>query len=772
MSPEPERILLVDSYDSFTFNLASLCRRAAPDCLIHIIKNDELTLPQLIPCLRYFSGIIVGPGPGSPDVAEDIGIVKHLWKLDDRHLLPIFGVCLGLQSLASEHGAKVKRLTVVKHGQVSIVQHTGTDIFKGVGVVEAVRYHSLHVELAGDEELQELAWAYDDVGTEKTIMGLKHNSRPFWAVQYHPESVLTHGGGIEVMLNFWRLARSWNAARGRCIRPWDRKAHSMFGLPWPNPHPSLPSTDDIPRRSVLTSTLHLPGLHGPSICELLGVRDDSSPFVMLESISQPGRYTIIGCLNMTSARITYSIGDSFLHFQTGDLCSRVELIQHDIWSWTAAFMKERKAHNGLADVPFWGGLIGCLSYELGLETLSVPSTAPTPGSRHPDMNLVFVERSVVLDTTTNTIYLQSIIEDDNKWLTETAELLEAATQDNHTYLCNTAPSSTKAQPNTSTVILPDKRTYKSRINLAQEHLCAGESYELCLTASTRVVLNDPLSPKSSPTYSPSWERYKHLRELNPAPHSGYLRLYPTTLLASSPERFLSFSRPPNSTYQLRPIKGTIRKGPNITRPVAEKALRGSVKEVAENLMIVDLIRHDLHSVLGEDVEVKHFCTVEEYKTVWQLVSVIEGKATAASDKPDDRHANGDLGWEVLRCSLPPGSMTGAPKKRSVEILQTLEDSERQVYSGVFGYWCVGGGGDWSVTIRSCFKHDNQYICDHSATKTTRCAPCAADTHAEEWVIGAGGAITALSDPDGEWEEMMMKLQSVLRVFGVALPRGN
>lgn len=108
-------------------------------------------------------------------------------------------------------------------------------------------------------------------------------------------------------------------------------------------------------------------------------------------------------------------------------------------------------------------------------------------------------------------------------------------------------------------------------------------------------------------------------------------------------------------------------------------------------------------------------------------------------------------------------MTGAPKKRSVEILRTLEDSERNVYSGVFGYWCVGGGGDWSVTIRSCFKFDDRYRCDHASQRSIE--PIGAYT--EEWVIGAGGAITALSDPDQEWEEMLVKLRSVLRAFGVA-----
>jgi para-aminobenzoate synthetase len=438
------------------------------------------------------------------------------------------------------------------------------------------------------------------------------------------------------MLNLWRLARSSNATRGRRIHPWNNMGN--LGSPWPNPYPPLASTHTMFPRAVLTSAFHLPSIGAVAICELLGVKDESSPFVMLESPAQPGRYSIIGCLDSASARITYSIGDAFLQLQVGDSFSQIQLGSHDIWSWISAFMNERKACSGASNIPFWGGLIGYLSYELGVELLGVPSTAPLADKRHPDMNLVFVERSVVLDNETDTVYLQSIIDGDEEWLIQTAGRLKL-TEDTSTYSYNIVPPSTTVRPTTSTVILPDKDMYVSRINIAKEHLYAGDSYELCLTANTRVVLDDPLTPKASRTYSPSWERYKHLRELNPAPHSGYLRLHPTTILASSPERFLSFSRPPRSTYQLRPIKGAVRKGPGITRTVAEQALRGSVKEVAENLMIVDLIRHDLHNVVGEDVEVRQFCTVEKYKTVWQLVSVIEGQVSDGTDELDGRRAN-------------------------------------------------------------------------------------------------------------------------------------
>ena len=111
-----------------------------------------------------------------------------------------------------------------------------------------------------------------------------------------------------------------------------------------------------------------------------------------------------------------------------------------------------------------------------------------------------------------------------------------------------------------------------------------------------------------------------------------------------------------------------------------------------------------------------------------------------------------------------GSMTGAPKKRSVEILHSLEDEPRRVYSGVFGYWCVSGAGDWSVTIRTCFKYDPS----REPSNKTR-EPChdQNDTGSagnDELMLGAGGAITALSDPEAEWEEMLVKVESVLQAF--------
>ncbi|TDL28063.1 para-aminobenzoate synthase [Rickenella mellea] len=733
------KVLLVDSYDSFTHNLAALIVEAIPSSEVYIIHNDQLSSSEVIESLQYFSAVVVGPGPGSPEISSDVGIVKDLWHLPQSSLLPIFGVCLGLQSLAVENGANLKRLEVVKHGQLSRIQHDGDGLFEGIVDAEVVRYHSLHVQAAGSApKLQELAWADD--GAEnggRVVMALKHRFRPFWAVQYHPESVRTDGSGLQILQNFWSLARRWSSDHARVEVDWSEGATALVGQPWP--HHSPCRTQASQQRSVVTTTtIHAPHLTAPQICEISGVHNSPTDFVLLESRAQPGRYSIIACLQPTSLKVSHHVGDDFVLLRRSKH-SAFERLGSDIWTWLAAFSRAKYAVGGLPNIPFWGGFIGYFSYEIGVHSLGC-KIRHQGGHKHPDASLVFVERSIVVDTMTGDVHIQSIIPNDAGWVAATALTLRTAAN-----IADAEVSTAKCdRVHASSFMLPDKAAYINKVNLAKEHLYAGESYELCVTARTRVAV-----PKSYPGSScaSSWDLYSTVRSVNPAPYGAYVRIHPTTLVSSSPERFLSCSRPPYQKFQLRPIKGTVRKGCDMTRERAENILN-SPKEIAENLMIVDLIRHDLYGVLGKDVKVTKFCGIEEYQTVWQLVSVIEGSPHFAQG---DQTCDNQLGWEVLKRSLPPGIMTGAPKKRSVEILQNLEDDARNLYSGVVGYHCVSGAADWSVVIRSCFKYDPHPDDPDGYDK-------------DEWVLGAGGAITALSDAEAEWDEMEVKLQSVLRAF--------
>ena len=424
----------------------------------------------------------------------------------------------------------------------------------------------------------------------------------------------------------------------------------------------------------------------------------------------------------------------------------------DVWIRLQDHIDEHRAIDGQENIPFWGGLVGYISYEAGLETIDVKP--PSSEEHYPDLWFVSIERSIVVDHVLKKVYVQSIRRHDAEWIARIRDLIQqncpvqqpllSEVNGKEKVSVNPSQMSTPATGSSSDLIDqsqlqnkspsfqisgPSQAEYCDKVRRCQEHIRAGSSYELCLTDQT--LLRYP--PKSSPP-SP-WSLYRRLRSSNPAPFSAYLNFSSTrdnlSIMSSSPERFLSWTR--SNLCQFRPIKGTVNKTPTMTRDLAETILK-SRKEQAENLMIVDLIRHDLHGVIGsQGVEVKQLMKVEEYETVYQLVSVIEGQIPVSESEK--------TGFDVLKASLPPGSMTGAPKKRSCEILREVEGNRpRGVYGGVLGYLDVGGGGDFSVVIRTAVKWRDGLK------------------------IGAGGAVTVLSSPEGEWEEMLAKRDSLAAIL--------
>ncbi|KAF8518622.1 ADC synthase [Gautieria morchelliformis] len=767
MVPSAPKILLIDSYDSFTHNLAHLIRRNVPSSQIYLIRNDTLSHETLLSLLPCFSAVFVGPGPGSPANEGDVGVINKLWALPDSHLLPVFGVCLGFQSFVIAFGGSLRTMSVVKHGMISRIEHVGRDIFEGVAEeIEATRYHSLCTDLIRDQcpDIDPLAWAQDGSENGRVLMAARHRCKPFWGVQYHPESVCTRGGGGEVICNFWKLAMDWAVINGRDVLVLPHWATEKVGTPWPHsrPSPSLPSP--ISALSVSHISLNLPQLSVIQVCELLGVNEPRTNFVLLDSADRSGRFTIIGALLSSTLSIRYTLPQRHVSLQRGSAKTEHERLPpgSSIWDWLARFMSSMVIQDpGHADIPFWGGLVGYLSYELGVAELGVPLKHRfETEKRNPDVNLVFVTRSIVLDTHIGCVHIQSLLANDDLWLQDMSRRLNGVVSS------PVAPSPVMPSIR-SRITSPSREDYVPQVSQCKRHLFVGSSYELCLTAPS--TLHIPDSPDIT-----SWELYSRLRTSNPAPHAAYMRLGPTTLLCSSPERFLMWDRV--GVCQLRPIKGTLRKTivdetgkkQRMERKDAIELLERNIKERAENLMIVDLVRHDLGGVVeaADGVKVEQLMGIEEYETVWQMVSVISGKVSTEGG-----------GWEVLRRSLPPGSMTGAPKKRSVELLQDIEGQERGVYSGVCGYWCVSGAGDWAVIIRSCFRYDRADVDDHdggdhahfnSGKETYRREAIHpnAGNHEQDWTLGAGGAITALSDPVAEWEEMRVKLGSVGRAFGV------
>ncbi|MDA8016604.1 MAG: aminodeoxychorismate/anthranilate synthase component II [Thermoanaerobaculia bacterium] len=197
-------ILLIDNYDSFTYNLVQLLREAGAE--VEVVRNDAIEPAEVAAraARAELRGVVLSPGPGRP---ENAGMCPALFAA--RPDLPILGVCLGHQCLGHAWGAMVERAPKLMHGKTSMVRYQDDPLFEGLqNPFQATRYHSLAVRDGSlPAELKPIAWCADPAtegGDEGTVMALRHRELPYWGVQFHPESVLTHAG-VHMLRNFLRI---------------------------------------------------------------------------------------------------------------------------------------------------------------------------------------------------------------------------------------------------------------------------------------------------------------------------------------------------------------------------------------------------------------------------------------------------------------------------------------------------------------------------------------------------------------------------------------
>ena len=193
-------IVLIDNYDSFTFNLVHYLGGLGADVAVH--RNDKISADAVM--ASQPEAIVLSPGPCTPNEA---GICLDLIARASASI-PIMGVCLGHQAIGQSFGGRVVRAPVPVHGKLSDMQHEGRGVFRGInGPFKATRYHSLVVERASmPDDLEVVA------ETDGLVMGLAHKSRPVHGVQFHPESIASEHGHV-ILKNFLDLAAAWNAAR-------------------------------------------------------------------------------------------------------------------------------------------------------------------------------------------------------------------------------------------------------------------------------------------------------------------------------------------------------------------------------------------------------------------------------------------------------------------------------------------------------------------------------------------------------------------------------
>lgn len=721
MGDTPLRTLLIDNYDSFTFNLFHYLAEVN-GCEPVVVPNDWAEWDLTV--LESFDNVVISPGPGAPDRDEDFGICAEVLA---RAEIPVLGICLGHQGLAISGGGTVGHAPAPMHGRVSTVEHTGEDLFAGLpSPLNVVRYHSLTVTEV-PAGLDVTARTVDGV-----VMGLRHRSRPQWGVQFHPESISTEHG-LELVRNFARLTRQWQVEQG--ATPVLRRAEP-------------PTAVDADERTLVVAEraaavrhyiLHVRQLPLPmsasseALFSSLFAGDStavwldgnlhghgSSRFSIMGAptgpLSRIGRADVAtGTVTVTSAAGTESVTFGFFDWLDADLSST-----------------ELTLAEATPELPFEFrlGWVGYLGYELKAEVGSPLRHV----SDSPDALMMFLDRALVIDHEVRTVHLLALAGDGvneadcRAWFDEVGAVIGTGDES------LAAPS--RVQPDEDSMpgsrvssdqsaheltVRHPRAEYLDRIERAQKLITDGETYEVCLTTMLETPWAcDPLTT------------YRQLRTDNPTPFGAFLSSPEVSVLSTSPERFLSVSA--EGRCESKPIKGTRPRG---ATQAEDEALIGdmvsSEKDRSENLMIVDLVRHDLGRTaeLGS-VRVDTLFGIETYATVHQLVSTVSSQLSDRSTPVD-----------CIRAAFPPGSMTGAPKLRTMSIIDELEDGPRGAYSGAIGYFSLGGAVDLSVLIRTS-------VIANGALR-----------------YGVGGAIVALSDPVEEYEETVVKATPLLRLLGNA-----
>lgn len=401
---------------------------------------------------------------------------------------------------------------------------------------------------------------------------------------------------------------------------------------------------------------------------------------------------------------TYDILTCNPHTKMTSFGNYIELIKNDIKSnfYDNPFDVIKKYQNktdNFYNLPFHSGMIGYFGYDALNKNKSSKSNFP-------DIAVGFYDWAIVIDHEKFEAYIiykhaNDLIEDIISNFSK--DIIEAKTALNYKF--SNFQQVTK------------KDDYINDVIKIKKYISDGDCYQV----------NYSQNFKANYTGDP-WNIYKDLRKINPAPYSSFFNFGTKYIISSSPERFISIN---SGLVQTKPIKGTLKRLSDPYKDNEQKnILRNDEKNISENLMIVDLLRNDLSKCceLGS-VKVTKLFEIESYASVHHMVSTIEGVL-------DNTHTSVD----ILEASFPGGSITGAPKARSMEIISELENRERGVYCGSIGYFDENGNMDTNICIRTIMLHDN------------------------ELNFAAGGGIVYDSNPADEYFESLEKVSIFIKYF--------
>ncbi len=430
------------------------------------------------------------------------------------------------------------------------------------------------------------------------------------------------------------------------------------------------------------------------------------------------RYSMIGLPAKTIITVTGNVVEVVTD---GSVVERLETAD------PLAFIESFQSRFRVAPVPglprFYGGLVGYFGYDtLRYVEHRLKHSAPPETIETPDILLMLSEEVVVFDNVKGRMQLVSLVDADAvDGLAQTSARLRARVA----LLAVAAPSIPRATANRPTEESDftsgfGEAPFKQAVERIREYIRAGDVMQ--------VVLSQRMS---IPFGANSIDLYRALRSLNPSPYMYYMDLRDFVIVSSSPE---ILARLEDGVITNRPLAGTRRRGHTPEEDAAfETELRNDPKEIAEHLMLIDLGRNDVGRVAATGtVEVTEKFVIERYANVMHLSSNVIGKLK-----------DGARAMDVLRATLPVGTLSGAPKIRAMEIIDELEPVKRGIYGGAVGYLAWNGNMDMAIAIRTAIIKDNTLY------------------------IQAGGGIVADSQGRLEWKETMNKARAIFRAAAMA-----
>lgn len=697
-------IFILDNFDSFTFNLYQYFGELGEEVVA--LRRDQCTIDaieELKPEL-----IVISPGPCAPRDAQFTLTVIDYFK----GKVPILGVCLGHQAIGEIWGGEVIRAKAPVHGKVSEIHHDGQGVFFQLpNPLTVTRYHSL--ALRRESLPEELLITAETADGE--IMGIRHRELPLEGVQFHPEAILTEKGH-DLLGNAVKNARTW----------WQARSQSGHNSPW------VIQELDIDLQPI----------------ELLEAFKESEYPFFLDSgrnYGGLGRYSFMGAFPFLQASACRD-GVEVKRFDGEEgLNSKEDLSPLIGQEWLAYpegeslkildDLVERYRVSNPTEFPFVGGAVGFWTYDLKDELEKMPQS----GVNDLDLPLwrfSWYDGIVAYDHENRRYTLLAC------GMTESGECRRALAQARIGRLVRVLegfleerggkedhPETAEAyqrhngskdmeQPYERVHYTVSKEQYLLDLQRVIDYIYAGDIYQANLTQRFQF-----------PYTKEPMELYKALHTYNPAPFAAFLPYEDFQILSSSPERFVQISA--QGEIETRPIKGTRPRGKTPEEDEAyARELTESTKDRAELTMIIDLQRNDLGRICRYgSVRVTDLIRLEQYPTVWHLVSTIVGKL-----KPELKTS------EILKAIFPGGSITGAPKIRAMEIIEELEPYKRGLYTGSIGYMGFDGAWDTNIVIRTILLKDGQAY------------------------FNGGGGIVADSVPEEEYQEALQKVKALLRVL--------